>query len=311
MPPRVRVSTNSLAATDAFFVYALSHKYKRLYLRRLGFRIHEWKPHPADAPRVLAGLDFLRGPLAVAPPGPRLGMHAKTLVVDRRLVLIGSHNFTPRSADLNTENGVLIEDADFAALVLAEIERDLAGENAWRIARRERLPLLGWLSAQTRRALRGAPDLRSLALALRHQLREAARLPGARARGRGLPTLLPGGRRLPGGAAAAQAPAHAAGHRLRPRARADPLSRACPRGLRGGRLAAGLCRSLAHEPQAPLRSRRAGSRPSARARPGRGRGPRAARRARGHRLGASQPRRRARRRIPRTSSASGSTGWSG
>src|SRR5690606_33421113 len=49
-PPRVLVSTNSLAATDAFITYALSYKYKRRYLRDFGFEIHEFKPFPKDAP---------------------------------------------------------------------------------------------------------------------------------------------------------------------------------------------------------------------------------------------------------------------
>ena len=47
----VLVSTNSLAATDAFYVYALSYKYKKRYLK-LGFEIHEFKPFPAEAPRT-------------------------------------------------------------------------------------------------------------------------------------------------------------------------------------------------------------------------------------------------------------------
>ncbi|MCC7248749.1 MAG: hypothetical protein IT473_09005 [Lysobacter sp.] len=38
-PPRVVVSTNSLAATDAFIPYALSYKYKRRYLRDFKFEI--------------------------------------------------------------------------------------------------------------------------------------------------------------------------------------------------------------------------------------------------------------------------------
>jgi phosphatidylserine/phosphatidylglycerophosphate/cardiolipin synthase-like enzyme len=42
--PRVVVSTNSLAATDAFIAYALSYKYKRRYLREFGFDIYEYKP---------------------------------------------------------------------------------------------------------------------------------------------------------------------------------------------------------------------------------------------------------------------------
>jgi putative cardiolipin synthase len=42
------VSTNSLAATDAFIAYALSYKYKRRYLREFGFHIYEFKPFPAE-----------------------------------------------------------------------------------------------------------------------------------------------------------------------------------------------------------------------------------------------------------------------
>src|SRR4249919_512458 len=49
-PPKVIVSTNSLAATDAFIAYALSFKYKRRYLREFGFHIYEFKPFPASAP---------------------------------------------------------------------------------------------------------------------------------------------------------------------------------------------------------------------------------------------------------------------
>src|SRR5690606_31586746 len=49
-PPRVLVSTNSLAATDAFITYALTYKYKRRFLRDFGFEIHEFKPFPQDAP---------------------------------------------------------------------------------------------------------------------------------------------------------------------------------------------------------------------------------------------------------------------
>ena len=59
--PRVIVSTNSLAATDAFIAYALSYKYKRRYLREFGFNIFEYKPFPADAPIDIA--DHRRAPL--------------------------------------------------------------------------------------------------------------------------------------------------------------------------------------------------------------------------------------------------------
>ena len=47
-PPRVIVSTNSLASTDAFAVYALSYKHRKRYLTDYGFEIYELKPHPAN-----------------------------------------------------------------------------------------------------------------------------------------------------------------------------------------------------------------------------------------------------------------------
>lgn len=42
-------------------------------------------------------------------------MHAKTFAVDGERIFIGSFNFDPRSAALNTEMGVLIDSADIAA----------------------------------------------------------------------------------------------------------------------------------------------------------------------------------------------------
>jgi putative cardiolipin synthase len=48
-PPRVVVSTNSLASTDAFAVYAMSYKHRKRYLTDYGFEIYELKPHPADS----------------------------------------------------------------------------------------------------------------------------------------------------------------------------------------------------------------------------------------------------------------------
>ncbi|QWT19737.1 phospholipase D family protein [Bacillus sp. NP157] len=50
-PPRVVVSTNSLASTDAFAVYAMSYKHRKRYLTDYGFEIYEMKPHPSNADR--------------------------------------------------------------------------------------------------------------------------------------------------------------------------------------------------------------------------------------------------------------------
>jgi phosphatidylserine/phosphatidylglycerophosphate/cardiolipin synthase-like enzyme len=206
-PPRIVVSTNSLAATDAFIPYALSYKYKRRFLRDFKFEIYEFKPFPQDAPIDLEATGALdpqaqpqpavarargsgsgrisasgaegiivgsgsggsgsddgigsrspdrptplareysalryskRGsnePVPLMRGGVRFGLHAKSMVIDDRVGVIGTHNFDPRGDNYNTEAVVVIEDPAFARALAASIERDIAPANAWMIARRDR-----------------------------------------------------------------------------------------------------------------------------------------------------------------------------
>ena len=189
-PPRVIVSTSSLAGSDSFIAYALSYKYKRRYLRDFGFEIHEYKPFPADAPidlpigrtlpaptaldaallsaaatedvgppqrdqvpRALAGenraLRYFgrrvnaRVPLAHA--GVRIGLHSKSLVIDERIGVIGTHNFDPRGDRYNTESAVVVDDPVFARQLAASIRNDIEPANSWTIAPRDKLPVFSGL----------------------------------------------------------------------------------------------------------------------------------------------------------------------
>ncbi|MGH8173904.1 MAG: phospholipase D-like domain-containing protein, partial [Rhodanobacteraceae bacterium] len=149
--PRVQVtvSTNSLAATDAFYVYALSHKYKKRYLKRYGFHIYEFKPFPGDAAEFVNDYDELAGSGNVGEyerfgqtplkrHGVRLGLHAKSLVIDESVAMIGSHNFDPRSDNYNTESGFIIHDREVAKRVRTAVLRNTEPQNAWVIGKRER-----------------------------------------------------------------------------------------------------------------------------------------------------------------------------
>ena len=191
-PPQVTVSTNSLAATDAFPVYALSHKYNRRYLRDYGFHIYEYKPFPEDAPiavettgalppgRPALGADAresrrafgsgarggamagsasgtIPGPVPLQHAGVRIGLHAKSMVVDDRLGMIGTHNFDPRSDHLNTESALLVWDAGFARELRAQIERDMAPANSWVIAPRRTVPVLSTINYGVGRTLEALP----------------------------------------------------------------------------------------------------------------------------------------------------------
>lgn len=144
---RVIVSTNSLAATDAFPVYAISHKHRRLHLQKLGFEIFEYKPYEGrsdhvfrDNPKLsLIGSARALGSSRAVPlkrSGPRRGLHAKSIVIDAAVSLIGSHNFDPRSHGLNTENGLIVWDRAFAAALRASILADTAPNQSWVVARK-------------------------------------------------------------------------------------------------------------------------------------------------------------------------------
>ena len=123
--PQVVLSTNSLASTDVFLVYALTHKHKRRLSLVFGFHVHEYKPYRSGGGVVA------RGEVA------RRGLHGKSLVADGRLSLVGSHNFDPRSERYNLESWVLVDDPGFAAVLARSIREDIAPENSWVIGPRD------------------------------------------------------------------------------------------------------------------------------------------------------------------------------
>ncbi|MEO6518419.1 MAG: phospholipase D family protein [Pseudoxanthomonas sp.] len=77
--------------------------------------------------------------------GVRIGLHAKSLVIDNRVGVIGTHNFDPRSENYNTESAVVIADAFFAQALAASIRRDMQPENSWVVAARAKPVVLSGL----------------------------------------------------------------------------------------------------------------------------------------------------------------------
>jgi putative cardiolipin synthase len=96
---RVRILTNSLAASDVGAVHAGYAKHREMLLKA-GVQLFELKPS--------VGRDVL-GDKAGVGSSSSSGLHAKTFAVDDRRVFVGSFNFDPRSARLNTEIGVVID----------------------------------------------------------------------------------------------------------------------------------------------------------------------------------------------------------
>jgi cardiolipin synthase C len=108
---RVILLTNSLAATDAVPVHAGYARYRKELLR-MGVELYELKPS-ANATHTAS-------------------LHAKSFVFDRRVLFIGSFNFDPRSARLNTEMGIVFESPELAGPMVKKLEAKLS-EVAWRV----------------------------------------------------------------------------------------------------------------------------------------------------------------------------------
>jgi phosphatidylserine/phosphatidylglycerophosphate/cardiolipin synthase-like enzyme len=142
----IRISTNSLAATDSWHVYALSYKQKQKYLQTLGFKIYEFKPLPADlldfAPELNQRVESMS--LNKDPTDdfdqPYLCLHGKSMIVDNEVSFVGSYNLDPRSQNLNTESGLFIVDKSFAMHLQGLIQKDMAARNSWVVAKKK-IPL--------------------------------------------------------------------------------------------------------------------------------------------------------------------------
>ena len=118
----VRILTNSLASHD---VPAVNSHYEgwRDDLVNAGVELYELR---ADA-AIQSIVDI--------PPvsGEFTGLHTKAAVIDGRLCFIGSMNLDPRSANINTEMGAIIDSPELAADLRALMLRDMSGENAWQV----------------------------------------------------------------------------------------------------------------------------------------------------------------------------------
>jgi len=96
---KVRVLTNSLDATDVAAVHSGYARYRKALLKA-GVTLYEMRrlgPEPEERPKA--------GPFGSSGSS----LHAKTFAVDGRQLFIGSFNFDPRSARLNTELGFVID----------------------------------------------------------------------------------------------------------------------------------------------------------------------------------------------------------
>ena len=108
----VIIITNSLASNDVFAVHGWYAKYRKDLVEG-GVQLWEVKSN-AEIKKNWS----LTG-------SSRSSLHTKAIVIDKRKIFVGSMNWDPRSADLNTEMGVVIEQPEYADKVYQDIMREI------------------------------------------------------------------------------------------------------------------------------------------------------------------------------------------
>lgn len=124
---KVRINTNSLASTDNAEAFS-GYRNQRDALLKMGIAIFEYKPDPHIKQSLMQRI------LPKGTKPPVFAIHAKSMVVDAKTVYIGTFNFDPRSQNLNTEVGVIVQNENLANKVKSVIETDMLPENSWNAA---------------------------------------------------------------------------------------------------------------------------------------------------------------------------------
>jgi len=119
---KLRIITNSLSSQDVPAVNSHYGPYRKRILEA-GIDLYELRHDAAiksevDTPPVVSGF---------------VGLHSKASTVDRTRAYIGSFNLDPRSRNINTEMGILIDSPELAEELAQKIEYLMQPENSWRV----------------------------------------------------------------------------------------------------------------------------------------------------------------------------------
>ena len=113
---QVSVVTNSLASNDVKPVYAHYAIHRRALLEG-GVELYELRPDADSVQR--RGINWFQS---------QSGLHAKAFMIDDRYLFVGSFNWDPRSVNINTEMGILIDSTEFTRSTANALNRVLEKE---------------------------------------------------------------------------------------------------------------------------------------------------------------------------------------
>ncbi|MBK5207112.1 MAG: phosphatidylserine/phosphatidylglycerophosphate/cardiolipin synthase family protein [Polaromonas sp.] len=138
---RVRVLTNSLASNDAVAAHVGYARYREALLA-MGIELYEMH---AEQKGAIASFGSIGGSTGDSIGASRASLHAKVVVIDNRLLVVGSMNLDLRSKLQNSEVAIVIRNRALSAEATRMIEPALAS-GAWRVALAD--GQLVWLAPQ-------------------------------------------------------------------------------------------------------------------------------------------------------------------
>lgn len=139
----IGILTNSLASTDAWWAFG-GYLRDRRRLVAAGVALGETRPHPFDLPAMWSDAADVAA-LRQGGKAPFLSLHAKCVLADGSVSVVGTFNLDPRSKNINTEQVLILWGEAIASDLGTLIERDSAPRNAWCVGQRDLG--MGWFHA--------------------------------------------------------------------------------------------------------------------------------------------------------------------
>ncbi|WP_404408531.1 phospholipase D family protein [Pseudidiomarina marina] len=114
---QMSVLTNAFATNDVAIVHSGYAKWRKRLLKA-GIRLFELRPAAITGPSTEDDEDPTFSSSSAS------SLHAKTFIIDRQRVFVGSFNFDPRSINLNTELGLVVHSDELGSRMAEAFERD-------------------------------------------------------------------------------------------------------------------------------------------------------------------------------------------
>lgn len=114
----ISILTNSLAATDVLLVHS-GYAPCRKKLLKAGIQLYELKPFGEQDHNLIGSSGA--------------SLHTKAFLIDNQIGFVGSFNFDPRSASLNTEMGVLFMEPSIVTALQREFSQRTSGQYSYKV----------------------------------------------------------------------------------------------------------------------------------------------------------------------------------